>query len=272
MKYALRFALAFAIGLLAHSAEAKPRVASLNMCTDQLVLALADDVQILGLSALSSDPVLSYYRARARLFPKLSGLAEDAVILKPDVIVTASFAKPETRRLLAQSGRKVEAFSDARTIAEVKHQITRMGALLEQQARAAIAVAAIDAALAEIGLPGSILPLSLLPLERRGWITGRETLLTDVLRSAGYRNLGAEIVDYGGRMPLETLATLSPDRLLLTSEGAHAEDQGSALLQHPALARLRARGVLIIPERLTVCPGPMLAEALRLLKRQQPAR
>lgn len=267
----LRGILAICMGLAVSTAWAKPRVASLNMCTDQLVLALADDAQILGLSALSRDPALSYYRPRALRFPVLSGLAEDAILLRPDVIVTASFSRPETRRLLAQSGRRVEAFADARTIVEVKEQIARMGALLEQHGRAAAAIAEIDSALAGPATVVADRP-SLLPLERRGWITGKDTLLTDLLQATGYRNLGAEVVDYGGRLPLETLVSLAPDRLLLTSDDARAEDQGSALLLHPALGRLRARGILVVPERLTVCPGPMLAEALRRLRREHPAR
>ena len=42
-----------------------------------------------------------------------------------------------------------------------------------------------------------------------------------------------------------------------------AEDQGRALLLHPALQTLYppARRI-VIPERLTVCGGPMLVEAL----------
>lgn len=246
-------------------AAAKPRVASINMCTDQLVLALADDAQILGLSALSRDRSLSYYRDRALPFPVLSGLAEDALLLKPDLIVTASFAKAETRAMLASSGRRIEAFGDARTIAEVKAQIVRMGALLDQTARADEAVRSIDAALADLARAAGGQPLSVLPLERRGWITGKDTLLTEMLRAAGLRNLGAEIVDYGGRLPLERIVGLAPDRLLLASADPHAEDQGSALLQHPALHRLRARGVLVLPDNLTVCAGPMLAEALKRL-------
>lgn len=250
----------------------KPRVASINMCTDQLVLALADDAQILGLSALSRDATLSYYRARALRFPVLSGLAEDALLLRPELIVTASFAKPETRAMLTRSGLRVEAFGDARTIAEVKAQIARMGALLDQSERADAALRAIDDALAALATPAEVAPLSVLPLERRGWITGKDTLLTEMLRAAGFRNLGADLVEYGGRLPLERIVGLVPDRLLLTTADPHAEDQGSALLQHPALHRLRARGVLVLPESLTVCAGPMLAEALQRLNDARQAR
>ena len=38
-----------------HAAE-QPRIASINVCTDQLLLTLADPEQILGLSPYSRDP------------------------------------------------------------------------------------------------------------------------------------------------------------------------------------------------------------------------
>ncbi|WP_342341774.1 hypothetical protein [Blastochloris viridis] len=64
-------------------------------------------------------------------------------------------------------------------------------------------------------------------------------------------------------MPLEKIIAHRPDALLLTRELAAAEDQGSALLVHPALVKLYPPGRRIyLPERLTVCGGPMLAEAI----------
>lgn len=241
-------------------ANAKPRVASLNMCTDQLVLALADDDQILGLSSLARDPALSYYRDRAMNFRQLSGTAEDALALKADVIVTAAFARPITRALLTESRATVETFADARNLDDVRAQIVRMGQLLGQPDRASAAIAVIDRAAVRAARPQQA--ETILPLERRGWVTGRETLLGNLLTIAGFRNLGADLAEYGALMPLETLVQLAPDRLLLSSVADRAEDQGAAFLQHPALRRLMTRPAIILPDRLTVCAGPMAAEAL----------
>ncbi len=43
-----------------------PRIASMNVCTDQLLLALADPPQILGLSRYARDPAQSLGAAEAR--------------------------------------------------------------------------------------------------------------------------------------------------------------------------------------------------------------
>jgi iron complex transport system substrate-binding protein len=52
----------------------------------------------------------------------------------------------------------------------------------------------------------------------------------------------------------------------VSEDSGFAEDEGSAFLLHPALERFYpVTKRIVIPERLTVCGGPMLAEALERL-------
>ncbi len=62
---------------LCATADADParRVISLNLCTDQLLIALASPEQILGVSPYGGRT------ARASGLPILSGTAEEAIIL-----------------------------------------------------------------------------------------------------------------------------------------------------------------------------------------------
>ncbi|HRK23800.1 MAG TPA: ABC transporter substrate-binding protein, partial [Beijerinckiaceae bacterium] len=126
-------------------AAARPRVVSINMCTDQLLLALADPDQILGLSYLAREPSLSWYWREAVGFRSLSGTAEDVLPLRPDLVFSATILKAPTRTMLRATGLRVEEFASPRTIAEAITQIERAGALLDQPARAAAAIARIEA-------------------------------------------------------------------------------------------------------------------------------
>ncbi len=64
-------------------------------------------------------------------------------------------------------------------------------------------------------------------------------------------------------MPLERIVADRPDYLVVASADPRAEDQGSALLDHPALARdYPPERRIVLPERLTVCGGPSLPAAL----------
>ncbi len=264
-----RAILAMILALLAGATGAAPRVASINMCTDQLLLGLADPDQIVGISHLSREKSLSFYWQEAERHRILSGKAEDVLPLKPDIVFTATFVRSYTRGLLAMQGLRVVEFGSASTIAEVRTQITRAGALLGQEMRAEAANARIDAALARLKSVAARTPIRVLPLERRGWISGRDSLLTALLTEAGISNIGVEAAGNGTRLPLETILTLKPEALLVSGITNRAEDQGTALLHHPALSRaLRGRPILVLDDTLTVCAGPMLAEALGALAQQ----
>ena len=71
-------------------------------------------------------------------------------------------------------------------------------------------------------------------------------------------------------MPLERLVAEPPQLLIVGTSASHAEDQGSALLAHPALLKLfPPEKRIVLPEKLTVCGGPSLPTALDWLMRER---
>ncbi|MCG6205380.1 ABC transporter substrate-binding protein [Rhodopseudomonas sp. HC1] len=241
-----------------------PRIASINVCTDQLLMTLADPEQILGLSPYARDEARSFLASKAARFPKLSGEAEDVLTLKPDIIVMGRFTKRATREMLQQQGQRVVAFDAARTLDEVKAQIVKMGELVGHPDRADAANARIDAAVARARKAASDKPFRVLPLERRGWVSGSDSLINSLLNTVGLVNAaGALGIKHGGFATLEVVVALRPDYLLISEDGDFAEDEGRAFVLHPALEKFYpASKRIAIPEKLTVCGGPMLADAL----------
>jgi iron complex transport system substrate-binding protein len=70
----------------------------------------------------------------------------------------------------------------------------------------------------------------------------------------------------GGFVPLEKLVAGAPEYIVVSSTAREAEDQGTALLAHAALATLfPPTRRIALPDRLTVCAGPATPEALRYL-------
>ena len=55
-------------------AEDKPLIASMNLCTDQLVLLLADEDQILSLSYLSHDGKALFMQIKRAPIPQIEAL------------------------------------------------------------------------------------------------------------------------------------------------------------------------------------------------------
>ena len=101
--------LGFSLALAAQAAEARPmRVASLNLCTDELLLALADDSQIASVTHLSKQRAETPYWERGLRFPTNDGSLLSVVSLKPDLVLI--YAKAGDALVLVRLGSHSELF------------------------------------------------------------------------------------------------------------------------------------------------------------------
>jgi iron complex transport system substrate-binding protein len=268
-----RFMAAAAVALFGGGALAQvqaadlPRIASMNVCTDQLLITLADPAQILGLSRYSRDAWQSFAADDASHYKIMSGGAEDVLVLKPDIVVASLFDKRSTRELLREKGLHLAEFTVPRNLDEVKTQIRQMGDITAHSDRAAAEIARIDAAIARARQAVADRHYSVLPLSRRGWVSGSDSLVSSLLAETGLFNAAGDLgVAFGGYASLEAIVNLKPDFILVSEAGDRAEDDGRAFLLHPALERFYPpQKRIVIPEQLTVCGGVMLADALDVL-------
>jgi len=258
--------LAFAISGSA-SLAAGPRIVSMNVCSDQLLLTLADPDQILGLSRFSRDGWQSAAAGDIGRYPILSGGAEDVLAAKPDIVVASLFDKRSTRELLKAKGLHLAELAVPRNLDEARVQIREIGAIAGHPDRAAAEIARLDAALARARQAVADRHYRVLPLSRRGWVAGSDGFVGSLLAETGLFNAAGDLgFSFGGYASLEAIVSLKPDLLLVAQAGDFARDDGQAFLLHPALERFYPREKrIVIPERLTECGGVMLAEALDVL-------
>jgi iron complex transport system substrate-binding protein len=242
-----------------------PRIVSMNVCTDQLLLSLADPEQIIGLSRFSRGA--SGAADNISRYPVLSGGAEDVLVLRPDIVVASLFDKRSTRELLKNHGLHVAEFAVPRNLDEAKLQIREMGEFVGRPDRATREITRLEAAIARARQMVADRHFSVLPLSRRGWVSGRDSFVSSLLTETGLFDAAGDLgVGMGGFASLEAIVNLKPDFLLVSQAGDHAGDDGQAFLLHQALARFYPPAKrIVIPERLTECGGVMLAEALDVL-------
>jgi iron complex transport system substrate-binding protein len=252
--------------LLASPAMAAPpqRIVSINLCADELLLALADPGQIAGLSVYATDPTLSFTAEKAAAFRHDAASAETVVGLNPDLVLAGRYTKRATRDMLGQLGYRVELLDAARSIADSEKLIRQVAALVAHPDRGEALIAEIDAARARAAAAAPGNHPSAAIYQRRGYVTGGDTLSGELLSIAGFVNGGAPLAGTsGGFVPLERMIAAPPDYIVVASATRRAEDQGSALLAHPALAALfPPQKRIVLPEKLTVCGGPSLPAAL----------
>jgi iron complex transport system substrate-binding protein len=248
-------------------AAALPRIVSMNVCTDQALLKLADPAQISGLSRFSRD---AWMADDTHHYPILSGGAEDVLVLQPDIVVASLFDKRSTRELLKANGLHLAEFAVPQNLAEARIQIREMGEIAGHPDRAAAEIARLDAALARARQAVADKHYRVLPLTRRGWVAGSDSFLGALLAETGLFSAAGELgFGAGGFASLEAIVNLKPDFILVSQAGDYAGDDGQAFLLHPALERFYPpEKRIVIPERLTECGGVMLAEALDALVKE----
>jgi len=261
--------LATAVAWTARSdaADRPARIVSINLCADQLLIALADPEQILSLSTFATDGRLSYLADKAAQFPHGAGSAESVVALRPDLVLAGRFTRLATRQMLARLGYRMVLLDAVRSIDDAIAQIREVSALVGHPGRGESLVAEIEAARREASASASAQGHSVAFYQRRGYVAGGDTFTSELLRKVGLTYTGGDLAGAtGGFVPLEKLVANAPDYIVVSRLEARAEDQGAALIAHPALAALFPPERRIpLPDRLTVCAGPATPEALRYL-------
>lgn len=258
--------LAIAALATAMPAAAQPkRVASLNLCADQLLLALAPE-RIASLSPLARDPRMSFLAEKAAAHSANPGRGEAMILDRPDLVLAGAYDGRARRDLLARYAVPMQVVLPWASLADGRRHIRELARTLGAPERGEALVAEIDGALAASKniAPG---PRTILPLQRRGYTPGEASLVAELLRHMGLvpyqQALG---MPEGGFVRLEQLVANPPDYLLLSREEVLAFDHGSALLIHPALARtVPPERRLVIGGPLLTCEGPSTPAAIRAL-------
>ncbi len=233
------------------------QVASLNLCTDQLLLALADRHQIASLSRLARDPSISFMAEQAVGLPLNEGGAEDLLFSRPDLVLTGTYGQQDRVVVLKRQGLDVLQLGPWPGLAEGREQIRLLAKRLGHADRGEALINRIDAALERAK---DIVPKgrSILAYERGGWVTAARSPLGEVLMQMGF-TLHQEALGRinGGVVRLETIVTDPPDVMLVDAGSQQAIDNGTAVFAHPALATaVPHERRLAVPGRLTICGGP----------------
>jgi iron complex transport system substrate-binding protein len=257
-------------------ALAQPRpqqVASLNLCTDQLLLALADRHQIASLSRLAHDQSVSFMAAQAAGLTLNERAAETLLFSRPDLVLTGTYGQQDQVAALKRQGLDVLQLGPWSGLAEGREQIRTLAIRLGHADRGEALIARIDAALerARDRVPNG---RSILVYERGGWVTDASSLLSEVLMQMGF-TLHQEVLGRksGGVVRLETIVSTPPDVMLVDAGSRQAIDNGTALFAHPALAAaVPHERRLAVPGRLTICGGPSTPAMIEALMAEVKSR
>lgn len=270
MNFGRRFValVGVALGCCLPAAAADPprRIASFNVCADQLVIALADPDQIVALSPNARDPAISVVTDQAANYPLLGRTAEAMVPLKPDLVLVGPWDRPLTQRLLHVLGFRIVNVPLVNDLTTGIAQIRDIAKLVGHPERGQALISEIEAARRRLAAAPRPTSSSAMLVGNSGYTVGPDSLAGALLREAGLTPPPGAPAGYGGYVPLEQLVMLQPDFLVMASAIETPDGQGALYLTHPALRAMYPSGKRIeLPSRFTLCAGPSLVAAFDYL-------
>ena len=237
------------------AAAAAQRVASLGLCTDELVLLLAAPGQVATVSYLGKQAGDTPLAARAASIPANVGTLESALRFRPDLIVTGGAVNARAAALARRTGLPVVDLPPPASISALEANVRRLGKAMGRQRRAEALIRRFRSRLGP--LPTSAAPA--LSVQTGGVAGYSEGIAAQLLRHAGIELLPVQTT----RVSRERLL-LNPPALLVRSryrESAFSVAQS----WEPPPGPWRE---LWLDGRLWTCPSLLAATDIARLRRQ----
>ena len=272
MSRPLRMRAAALLGLLMAAmgqAAETPRVASINACTDQLALKLANPGQVVTVSEYGRSPAFSYMAEEARDYPVNHGYAEEVLAHDPDLVLAGPYTNQATMDRLEALGYRVVTVPSPDTFPGIRDNLRKVAELLGHPERGERLIAGMDRTLEAVAqrLPPPGERIRALALRPNGVTVGKGSLLDTIMAKAGLRNVGRELgAGSYSEVPLEHLVDTQPDMLILAAFAASQPSLAQGVMHHPVFAALDTeRPPMWLPGRLWSCGGWFNAEAVAQL-------
>lgn len=244
------------------STQRPMRVVSLDVCADQYVLKLLERERILAVSP-DATASFSYLRDAARGLRVVRPVAEDVLVLKPDLVVRAYGGGPNAPAFFERAGVPVLSIGWAADIPGVFDLIESTASGFAEQERGARLVAEMRERLER--LQSSAAGRSALYMTPSGVTTGPGSLVHEMLVAAGLDNFQTQ--PGWQPIPLERLAYESPDLVAAAFFDTHTNHpDGWSPMRHPvARAELSDQPVVSLRGAWTACSGWFLMDAVEAL-------
>ncbi|HYI41366.1 MAG TPA: hypothetical protein VE053_13720 [Allosphingosinicella sp.] len=260
------FAFASAISLAltgAGTGEAAPRrVASLNLCTDELVLMLADPRQIVSVTHLAQQSSENRLWREARRYRRNDGSLVSVAGLRPDLVLTMGGGARDRGRIARRLGMRVVDLPFPQSLADIERSVRIVSAELGRGPAGLALLARIRRLKA--GRPAAA--ADTIWLGGGGRTVAASGLASEWMSLAGFRQRAVR----GDRVSLEQLLVRPPAVLLRSDYRSGQYSSEQRWLTHPLARRAKGAREVATDGRPWTCLGPALIaeiERLRALSR-----
>ncbi len=261
--------LSVASGLSAPiAADAAPRLASLDYCADQFVLALSPGSDIAAVS-IDATSVYSFFGEKAAGLPKLRGNAEEILTLAPTLLVRQWKGSAAVDALLAQAGIATFILPFTLTPEDELSSLVAFGAHIGREAEARSFVdkrTRMRSRLEE----APQLPLKALYVTPSGFTAGQGTGVDNIIQWAGLDTMAKTYGLSGwGALPMEAIVRNQPDVIVTSFFDLPRAPSNWSLSGHPRIEEfLRDLPVIDLPARYMACSNLFAIDAANYIRRE----
>ena len=255
----LKLWLGLAALVAAPAGAAPQRVASLNLCTDELALLLAAPGQLASVTFLGADRNETPVAPRAAGLHRNNGRMESVAALAPDLVLTGGGANRYAAEMARRLGTRVVDVPPPTSLAGIRRNIRTVAKALGRVRPGEALIAKMNAQLGP------------LPARQQAAVLlsgGGYTVRTDSLAAQLARHAGLSQQAYPDeRVALERLIADPPEVIVVTSYRAGQASLHQMWLAHPALKRLPSSTRMIeVDGRAWTCLGPLVAGDIATLR------
>ncbi len=266
------FASAIAFSVNANAQSNSPSVISLDYCSDQYVLALADRSQILALSNEARHPH-SFYRDRAQGIPQVRAQAEDILPFTPDIVFRQWAGGQRLLSILDRLDIHTESAEFGSDVDVVERNLIKFGTALGQHERAKIKAKEMRDELQEMrNQPRSALIAAY--VTPGGVTAGTDSFINAIIQEAGFKT-SAEQLEIAGwpPLPLEHLILNPPDVIIgsFFDMSAHRDSNWSAARHAHVRKMLKETPTIYVPSAYLSCNGLFYAKAVSFIRNEAEA-
>ena len=255
----------------------KGRIASATVATDEILYELLKRSgqleRLVGLSDLADDPrysnIVDFARSvQGRIGRELEGI----VVLRPDLVLLASFTNPAIVRRLEQARIGTFVIDGFKSFKDIARHVDTIGRLVGSRSAASLMLKDFELALQEARFSGKsrYLP-KVINFTPSGHLAGSGTMFDAIVTAAGGRNLLSQKKYHGWpKLSPEVIAQLDP----LWVVAAGSDQDRPQLLKYlrgrpgwQALTAIKAGRLLMVPEKELSAVSPYVVNAVAYLRR-----
>jgi iron complex transport system substrate-binding protein len=248
------------------------RIVSETLGSDEVLFGVCAGAQLVGVSSVALDDRYSNVASQVRsLSLPTINTVEQTVELRPDLVFVASYSAAEQVELPRSTGIAVFRLNDFDHVSGIIGNIRAVGFAVGEDQCAANLASRIEKRLAEIASEAarhSSRPRAML-YDPSGYTAGTNTLIDEMLRRVGARNVAAEHGIRGStRISAEAVALWQPDFIIAGAAHGEFDQVKQALLSDPSIARSpagRPERIIVVNDRFLLCVSQYIVPAMEAM-------